>query len=132
GTSDIGCYEYDWRDVYAGMLSGTRLSLSAASQYVTKDSSNLLKIGGGHSLEGEWRSRGGILCFNVNVSGDGSFTFAVDGEPLSVVDKATSGLVSVKIPSGNHTFTMSCTKSPKASALIGPFDEKIGTVFSVK
>lgn len=132
GTSDIGCYEYDWRDVYAGMLSGTRLSLSAASQYVTKDSSNLLKIGAGHSLVGKWRSRGGILCFNVNVSGDGSFTFAVDGEPLSVVDKATSGLVSVKIPSGDHTFTMSCTKNPNASALIGPFDEKIGTVFSVK
>jgi hypothetical protein len=132
GRLDIGCYEYDWRGSFADMLHDTRLSVVSASQDVVKDDSNQVKIAAGHSLEGEWRSRGGTLSFNVSVVGNGSFTFEIDDDVLAVVSESTSGLVSVKIPQGDHTFKMSCSQKPDATALVGFWDERIGTVFSVR
>jgi hypothetical protein len=90
GVMDIGCYEADWREVYADILSGNRkFTVTAADAQVTA-AENSVEIASG-SLACEWGNSSGrtaTYSFNVQVVGSGELSVILNGEKIATVTGA--------------------------------------------
>jgi hypothetical protein len=87
GAMDIGCYEADWRGVYADILSGSRrFTVTTASAQVTS-AENSVEIASG-SLACEWGNDTGrtvTYSFNIQVVGSGELSVILNGEKIATV-----------------------------------------------
>jgi len=87
GTRDVGCYEYDWRGIYAAAIGG-RVTVESAAPSVTTNVAGKVFIPSGtlkftRTVIGAVRETRYTL--GVNVTGNGTLTVAFDGgEPQTV------------------------------------------------
>jgi hypothetical protein len=92
GVMGIGCYEADWREVYADILSGNRkFTVTAADAQVTA-AENSVEIASG-SLACEWGNsfgRTATYSFNVQVVGSGELSVILNGEKIATVTDETA------------------------------------------
>ena len=92
GVMDIGCYEADWRGVYADILSGSRkFTVTSADAQVTA-AENSVEIASG-ALACEWDNDTGrtvTYSFNVQVVGSGELSVILNGEKIATVTDETA------------------------------------------
>lgn len=94
GALDPGALEANWLPQYAKTLGGqnTKIVMDEAGSYVVDDGSGTIAIPGGESLSLTWGdgatrgAREGV----VNVTGEGTLTMTLGGEPYATITAADS------------------------------------------
>lgn len=88
GALDLGCFEADWRGMYARDISkSSRFSVSAATPNVVEDAtSKTVKIPAGEKLSAAWRGKAGdTYDLTVTLPGSGTLTITSNGTAVATV-----------------------------------------------
>jgi hypothetical protein len=136
GAMDIGCYEADWRGVYAALLSASaRFRVTEAGEMVMAAENSVEIADGG--LEVEWTGREGrttMYSFAVRVEGGGTLAIS-DGRETVALVTASDGEKIVSVANRQEKAVFRFEFEPGAGenpgkAVLGPFS-RMGCGFSV-
>ncbi len=135
---DIGCYEFDWRELFARALGGPHsLGVSAASPPVTTNAAGgLLLPGDGAALAAAWTNKAphhAEYSFAAQVSGDATLLVYRDGadEPWATIN-AADGAKTLSFSSNAATNTLSFLLSGDGAAVLGDFSKRTGAMLIIR
>ena len=116
GAIDVGAGEYDWRGDYAKLMRKDQkrdFAVVEAGEAVSTNALGLVSLADGCSVTAEWALPKDDDCwFSATITGGGSLTALLDGEPLA---PGLDGTYRFSALEGSHTLVFSYSGEGEAA-----------------